>query len=676
MPGAVPATAGVGPSILVGGPKMSHPPTNADMARVIDHTQGLLANQASVHSGDPASKIVYDAQQVLASGKQLMMEKNAGENAQAIYLHGREATHTMQPQVHGAMQQLRSELPPTGQAKDVARNKMQSARNIVLLLVRSNEFRSSIMELFQLFGEALTWKAKQAQAGVAAGAPGQVTMGAAAPAGPTTMTMQTVLLPGETVTATFVPATLTPGVTPGLPVSAGTGAAELTRRAMVRARIRSILKTLASTEAYRTGVKNFFTMLDQANRMADTRAAGSLQGVKQATQDDVHVRAMLDNSKILLQSFAGGRSVDPFFINARGLFYLIRDDVALRGYLNEWRSYILESQTNPAILDDDLRLKTLLQKGRSYSTNLKAHAYAQNVMNEGRELLLAVRNDPTTTRFTNDLNTLFRDLFLNQDGRPALKMEMLSGLRDVLLGMLLEELRYIRLPRIAGATDAMQYSIEGISFNALTILPENVRITSKQSTSLKPRNVQTHGVPVHDAAKSKGYLKIKISNIATRFDNIQYWMKRTKGFPHIEDSGVASVILGDKVGQRGMRLSIYVATTYGAQYSRFFRVERVKCKVERMKLVVHQSQHRTLLRMLSPFINGAMRRRTETAVEENILKGVKRLEVRMQQFFETSSLGTAAPGVMQKMIPSTATQVQTAHGTVNPAGFAAPTSAH
>jgi len=634
----------------------------------------LLNNQAALYSGStPAGKIVQDAQAVLQSGKALMLEKNQGEKVQTMYLAGREAGRELQahPQTQSAIGSVKDSVSgaAASQTVDTARAKLQSARNLVMLLIRSGEFREAIMELFSLFGEAITWKAKQAaMTGAAAGAmPAASTL-----ATPSTVQIQTVitpgLLPGETVTTVAqLPLPVT-GV-------AGGAAMPTKRRTMVRARIRTVLKTLASTEAYRRGVKNFFSMIDQINGLADSR---KLSGAAAATQESVHIQTLLDQAKLLLQEFAGGRSVDPFFSNSKGLFYLIRDDVALRGYLQEWRDYIMESQSNPAILDDDMRLKVLLKKGRSYASNVRTHDYAQNMMREGRELLAAIRADPATTRFTNDLNTLFRDLFLNQDGRPALKLETLGALKDVLIGMLLDELRYIRLPRITGANEKMQWAVDGISLNALNILPENIHLKAVQSTTMKPRNVQPGAPSTFD--KSKGFVKIKITNLAARIDNIQYWMKRLRA-PHIEDSGVASVILGDKRGLRGLRLSIYVATTYGSQYDRFFHVERVKCHIERMKLKVFQSQHKMLLTVLSPFINSALRRRTETAVEENILKSVKKLEWRLQQFFETSSLGSAAPTVLQKMVPTTGTRVQTAHGVVKPANYAAasaaaPTAAH
>jgi len=633
----------------------------------------LLNNQAALYSGaTPAGKIVQDTQAVLQSGKALMMEKNQGEKLQTMYVAGREAGRELQahPQAQSAIGSVKDSVTGTAasQTMDTARSKLQSARNLVMLLIRSGEFREAIMELFQLFGEALTWKAKQAAATGALPAATGATF-----ATPSTVQIQTVvtpgLLPGETVTTVAqLPLPATGG---------GAGAASMPtkRRTMVRARIRTVLKTLASTEAYRRGVKNFFSMIDQINGLADSR---KLSGAAAATQESVHVQTLLDQAKLLLQEFAGGRSVDPFFNNAKGLFYLIRDDVALRGYLQEWRDYIMESQANPAILDDDMRLKVLLKKGRSYASNVRTHDYAQNTIREGREPLAAVRADPTTTRFVNDLNTLFRDLFLNQEGRPALKLETLGALKNVLVGMLLDELRYIRLPRITGANEKMQWAVDGISLNALNILPENIHLKTVQSTTMKPRNVQPGTPSTFD--KSKGFIKIKITNLAARIDNIQYWVKRLRA-PHIEDSGVASVILGDKRGLRGLRLSIYVATTYGAQYDRFFHIERVKCHIERMKLKVFQSQHKMLLTVLSPFINAALRRRTETAVEENILKSVKKLEYRLQQFFETSSLGTAAPSVVQKLIPTTGTRVQTAHGVVNPATYAtataaAPTAAH
>jgi hypothetical protein len=374
-----------------------------------------------------------------------------------------------------------------------------------------------------------------------------------------------------------------------------------------------------------------------------------------------HVVEALTQAKLLIEEFTRGKSLTPLFDNARQMIMLIGKDQNLRAYFGELRSYVLEALDNPDMLEDDARMKNLLLRGRSFMQEVKMHEYTTNTLREAREILLAIRSDPVATQFQSDIQTLMRDLFFDNAGQPALKVEALSSIKNIFIGMLMDELKYVNVPRISGANEQMEYAVEPFGLSLFSLLPEDISIKQKGKMHMHPTNI---GTAASNVSNSKGRFRVKITKLATRIDNIHYYLRRLKT-PRIEDRGVASLDL-----PYGITLKLDLTAHYSTKYSNFFRVKNVSCHIRKVKLRVAESKHKFLLTLLRPIINNQIRKRAEIGVQDAIMKNIGSLEQRLHYWLESMPLRQTKPALWQRLLP-----IEKLVPTVNPRTVVAPTTA-
>jgi len=245
------------------------------------------------------------------------------------------------------------------------------------------------------------------------------------------------------------------------------------------------------------------------------------------------------------------------------------------------------------------------------------------------------------SRFALDLQHLMHDLFMDPAGKhPTLKTEALGAMRDIVVGMFMDELKYVPVPRISGANQDMEFTIDGIRMTMFDLLPEDIYVKQKNATNIHPTHI---GTRKSDTSASRGALRIVIHKRSMTVDNIQYYIKRFKG-PKIEDRGVASVTMN-----RGFTVKIDLTAHYGAKYGHFFCVKNVRCRIPSMKLKLHGSRYGFFAALFRPIINHSMRKRTEQAMEENVWKQIGMLESRMHRVMETITMRLGRPELSAKL---------------------------
>jgi len=506
-----------------------------------------------------------------------------------------------------------------------------------MLMLRSSEFRDAIQELVSLvqvladvgpqaIREASGLKGEVKEEKMTINTTVQVQPAAVfVPYAPACVTVTTAAYPSTTTTVT----------------SGSSGGAKDHLRREARAKLRRVLQLLASNPQYQQAVRSFFRLFKQAKSMYyDVKDAA--KPAKDAV-DNEHLKTVWYETRQLLQEFTGGRSVQPLFDNCYEMVRMIVKDQALRAYFIEIRDYIYEGFDNPMVFDDDARMKNLAKRGRAFFKEIQLHDYTQRTIDELKFLINAIRNDPITTRFSADVQRLMHDIFLDAGGNPTVKTEALGALKDIMIGMFMDELKYFPIPRVAGVNESMEYSIDSMNLTLFDLLPENIEIKQKTMTRVHPVNVGTHASNV---SESKGYFVMKIHKNSMKIDNIHYSFRRLKT-PRISDQGVCSL----EILREGIDIKVYITAHFGAKYNRYLHVTNVVARVGKVKLRINQSNHKMLLRFLAPTIRRQIRKRAVTAIEEGVMNQVNTLEGRMQRLIENLGMRTGRPELFQKLAP-------------------------
>jgi hypothetical protein len=439
--------------------------------------------------------------------------------------------------------------------------------------------------------------------------------------------------PAGTAVPQTVPLTTTTGATTAAGTSSG-----ISRE--IRQKLRNILKIWANNPQYREGVENLMRMFRQLRNQWNAKR-GTVSGKGKDVYSNEHVQASLNEAKALIAEFTNGRPIDLLINNFRTTFELMYQDPVLREYLEEVRVYLKEGLRNPEVFDDDDRMRYITRKGRNLFREIRNHPSTLATLDEARVILTAIRNDPVAVRFAEDLRRLMGDLFLNENGKPVMKMDAARALKDIIIGMFMDELKYFPIPNISGSDANMEWAISDINMTLFDLLPDDISIEQAGKTHLLPKTV---GSTVPSTAGSKGYFVIKIHKQRQRIDNIHYWIRRLKT-PRIEDSGIAAV----DILRNGIKIKIYMEAHYGSKYAHYFRLRDVQVRVDKMKLYVQGSKYGWAIKLFKPIINSMMRRQVEKAIQDAIWKNTAQLESRIHRAVENISLRANRPELTERL---------------------------
>lgn len=123
-------------------------------------------------------------------------------------------------------------------------------------------------------------------------------------------------------------------------------------------------------------------------------------------------------------------------------------------------------------------------------------------------------------RFAEDLRRLMNDLFVNENGRPVMKLEAARALKDIIIGMFMDELKYFPIPNISGRDANMEWympptpssfslshlprcfvllsavalmyrnrAISDINMTLFDLLPEDISIEQAAGTHFLPKTI-------------------------------------------------------------------------------------------------------------------------------------------------------------------------------------------
>jgi hypothetical protein len=487
-----------------------HPPSNAQLVGVLQHTDQLLERRKVDITDREGQKIITDAQRVVADAQLLVTERNKHEELQEIFFHGAKAVRDIAPGLKDVATDAKGR---TDISADSAKRKLNSARNLVMLILRSSEFRDSIMELVHLFQQLMrmgTFQKLADKARTSKGLKGEIKEEDAKGKAPETVHVHTNVVvtpvsapipgmaPPVVTTTTTVPPAGAPTVTTSTMVPpAPMGFTSLAQQTVVvpppqptataelRLRLRNVLKTLQANPQMQEGVRSLFRLLRQARRLFSDHKTTVKDARKQLDND--HLKEALYNAKMLFEEFTGGKSPQPLFTALSKLWDLLRNDPALRQYFKDWKRYILDGFDNPALFDDDLRLKNLVKRGRAFMKEIRTHEYTTTIAEEARELIQRVKNDPVASRLALDIQHLMHDLFMDPSGsHPTVKTDALRTLKDIIVGMFMDELKYIPVPAVSGRNEEMEFAIDGIRMTSSTSSPR----TSTSSRRITPTSIR------------------------------------------------------------------------------------------------------------------------------------------------------------------------------------------
>jgi hypothetical protein len=664
-------------------------PSNEQLNRAFDHTQGLVqAKKEEAPLTHTGKKIATDVQEVISSAQTLLNEKNADEKVQKIITESRAAGTEIgaeaQKQATLLSNEARGRLAPTGQklareggaaAKDIskelskeAQELLKAARDLVLELIRSREFRGLAIDLLDLLNDTLRsasqkmeeglqtatqklretteeaskklkeakgtvereeepdWeevkeKGQQTYAEVAGVAKEKVEEVKKQARGKKKELAQTVeeykqkaVEKGEELKeqakekAKQAYEEVRQGQVPSLiPL-------EPQQREKIRLRVNQLLSRLGENEHYKRAVGALFHLIDQLKAFANSAAAREEKLVDSA-KSNPHLQEVWAQLQALVQEFAQGYCVDCLVNNTYSWLDMVQNDDQIRSFWRDMRGFINEALENPKIVVDEARTKrldSLIDRAREIGNELRYSEATYDLTTQFRGLIDAIRTDPTTNQLVSSVQKLAADLFLDDGGHLTWKPDELNQFKILILSLVMEELKYIPIPLMRGSTKDYDFLFQNAHLYGYDLLPEHIQLKFESNIDLNLKEIQ--------ADKAYSRLLIKITNIKTHMRNAAFYFKKKTGLIKMTDQGLVDVDLaGD-----GLGIAIELVWDPKREGGAGFVVKTVKCGIDKLRVHVVDSRYDWLLNMVSPILAGDIRRSIEDEVERRIRFNVER----------------------------------------------------
>jgi hypothetical protein len=408
----------------------------------------------------------------------------------------------------------------------------------------------------------------------------------------------------------------------------------------------SLVRIVGQHPEYQTAIQGLWQFIDdmydplvsQAKAMSPNEPASNTM-------------TLFNELRAILEELAGGMSMQPIIEQVRSLYSLTRSDTRLETFLLEVREYLTRMLNNPTLIQNDAEVtmgKSLLQRGTTFAREYRESTFVRQLVRNAEQFIEAIRNDPTNARLGRALRELGQEIYVDEGGRKTINTDALMQMRQLLMPIVLEQLNYIPIPLVEGASDdgVYNYRFENIVLSGYDIAPEHIRVKYDNDMDFNFRDLSVN--------KAKQAMYIRIDHIKLNVKDVKFWFRRNST-PHMEDSGLANVL----VGGNGVSLSIHLKLNTAQPY---FATSHIRCHIDSLKVRVTEAKHQHLLNMITTLFGGVIRKRTERAVEEKLAEIMDRVAQVMNRVADQAR--TVASDLKEqtkeKVLPSVAGAVQQA----------------
>jgi len=417
------------------------------------------------------------------------------------------------------------------------------------------------------------------------------------------------------------------------------------RRDYLIERVKSLVYEIQSHPQFEDSLDE---LVDLSKELAHrtSSAVGAVSDVTKdaADQHNTELEQARTATRSLVESFAGGRSLDGLSQALRDFGNDIARDDNLSAYLDDVSDFLRRSVREPGYVQNNDytdEANALITRGREVFTD-KYRTHVSRIGQEVRALFDAMAADPTTDQFTDNLNELVSDLFLDETGKPTVKFDIIKDFAR-LLPVIAEKLEYLPVPRIEGSDDDIDYSFDNMVLRCTNLLPRHMHLHTDTTITMHPPIPYSDRVVSrrdHGDMHIKHRISITISTIRADARDIAFYYKKKSGMARLSDYGTADVAIPD----RGISIHITLVTgdesarnDAGIETDRVFRIERAEAEVHEMKIWLKGTKHDLLYKVLNPILTRTAKKQVERALSERL----RTLLVRINEQFVVVARQTA-----------------------------------
>jgi hypothetical protein len=638
-------------------------PSNEQLRRVIDHTSGLVESKKYEAPLDRTGKKIADEiNTVLQDTRDLITEKNEGNRLQRIVelskKAGEELAAEAKKEAGGlaveAAQRATAQLPSPTQIAQSLQTSFSQMRDFSVEVVRSREFRSILIELVDLMQEGLQFTMEKTQQGLAKTQEGLQSAQESLEKGKEQASeklseAREKLESGEKVQLPEMPEmphigqqaqqlqqkasealqqtkeiaqrSLEEARRGEIPSAVRELREKLPRmsseqRQRLQSRLDGLLRRISRNEAWKRSLNSLFQLLDQLRQLSRSALERQERLAEEARTNPNLQEAWLE-AQAMIESFAQGYSLERLKELLYNWMERMESDADLRSFWTDVRAYasdLLERGTGASGEEKAAReweakrgeqLRSLVDRAWELAQDPRYAEQTRELVGEFQRFLEALRSDPTSQKLVTDLRQLFQHLMVDDRGNLTFKQEELRQFKILITSLLMEELKYLPIPKLSGSTKEYDFWLSNVNLYAYDLLPEHIQVRFESNLDVNLKELE--------AERARTALLVRVTNMRTHMRNSAFYFKKKTGLIRLEDQGLVDVDLA------GDGASLTVLLDFDASRKPVgWEVRRCSVDLDRLKIHIVDSRHDWLLNLFSGIVEHDVKRSIEREFERRI----------------------------------------------------------
>lgn len=378
------------------------------------------------------------------------------------------------------------------------------------------------------------------------------------------------------------------------------------RREQTIWRLKKMIVEIQEHPDYSSAINALLNLAETYASHANDVAQQGTDAVRYAHADTA-LKSAESDLKELIERCANYTSTDDLFDAINEVYRDADRDPELKDWFKRTDSYIRKClQQQSYILEDRATDEwNQLQDQGNFLLRDRYRNHTDRVVDEIKFLGDQFEQDRMNRQFADSCQKLFNDLGNDKNGKPTFKPHLVKDLSEVILPAILEDTRYIPIPRLEYSDHMVDAVIENLVIESDNLMPNAVEFASDNYFRWGRKNI---------ANRNKNSLMISVTGVQMDLRDVSYYVKRKTGFPRLTDLGVADILLYGS----GFSFKLNVSTADVKDRQNFFKVDKVDVDVRNFNIKLKQSKHKMLFGLFKPLMLKVMRPALQKVIEKLI----------------------------------------------------------
>ncbi|CEO60108.1 hypothetical protein PMG11_04749 [Penicillium brasilianum] len=378
------------------------------------------------------------------------------------------------------------------------------------------------------------------------------------------------------------------------------------RREQAIWRLKKMVIEIQGHADYQQAIETLLSMAEKYAGHTKTATAQSGSAVRDVRSND-SVKTVEHNLRTLIERFANNTSLSDFFDSLDNIYRDADKDPELRRWFTDIDTYIRKCLREQGFIMQDeanRQWNELYDRGR-YLLRERYRTHTDRIVDETKFIADQFDQDPQNKAFAESIQKLFLDLGRDAGGKVVFKKHLLKDIRDVILPGIIENVRYIPIPRIEVSDPNVDVVVENLTVESDNLMPNVVEFGSDNYFRWGRKKISN---------KRDNKIMIAASGIQADLRDVSYYIKKKQGFPSITDIGVMDIILGGE----GFGFKIAASTAQNGDKQHFVKLDKISVNIKNMDIKLKKSKHKVLFATFKPLLFRVVRPALEKVIEAQI----------------------------------------------------------